>query len=365
MGAPPLAGIRVVEVATFLSAPWAGMMLADLGAEVVKVEPPEGDPYRRFGRPDTPVAAVWAAVNRGKRSVALDLKTDDGVAELRRLVADADVFLCNWRPGVAERLGVGDDVLAADNPRLIRCWVSGNGPSGPRVGEPAFDTVIQARSGMTDAISRDGERTVSYGYPIDKLTPMMATQAILAALFARERTGEGDRLDLAMLDAAAYVHFPDLLVNRMFVDSQPEEARHEHAVSISAVPAADGAFVVAGVTGRQIKRSCEAIGHPEFAGDLLSQPSPAALMRRIVELFGPVTRQQPLEHWLARFREHDVPAAPCLTIDEHLADEQVAHNEIYELSEWPGIGRVRQPRYPTISPRWGRLAGDPPDYDLG
>jgi len=189
----PLEGITVVETASYLSGPWAGMMLADLGAEVIKVEPPGGDPYRRFGRPVTPVAPVWAACNRGKRSVVVDLKTDQGVAQLLDLVAETDVFLSNWRPDVAERLGIGDDVLAAANPRLIRCWISGNGPSGPRVGEPAFDTVIQARSGMTDAISSDGAPTVSYGYPIDKLTPMLATQAILAALFARERSGAGDR----------------------------------------------------------------------------------------------------------------------------------------------------------------------------
>lgn len=361
----PLEGITVVETASYLSGPWAGMMLADLGAEVVKVEPPGGDPYRRFGRPATPVAPVWAACNRGKRSVVVDLKTEEGAAELLALAREADVFLSNWRPDVADRLGIGDEALAAGNPRLVRCWISGNGPSGPRVGEPAFDTVIQARAGMTDAISRTGEPTVSYGYPIDKLTPMLATQAVLAALFARERTGQGERIDLAMLDAAAYVNSPDLMVNRAFLDHLPEEARHDHAVSIDAIPASDGAFVVAGVTGRQIKRSCEAIGHPEFAADLFAQPDPAHLMRRIVELFSPVTREKPRDHWLAAFRDHDVPAAPCLTIDEHLADEQVAHNAIYAVEDWPGIGPVRLPRYPAVSPGWGPLTGGgPPTVEL-
>lgn len=361
----PLSGIKVVETATYLSGPWAGMMLADLGAEVVKVEPPGGEDYRRFGRPDTPVASVWAAVNRGKRSIALDLKQTADLDRLLALLDEADVFVANWRPGVAERLGVGDDVLAARNPRLVRCWVSGNGPSGPRVGEPAFDTVIQARSGLTDAGSRTPGRTVAVGYPVDKLTPMLATQAILAALFVRERTGEGDRIDLAMLDAAAYVNFPDLMVNRMFLDHQPDEARHQHALSQAAIPASDGWFVVAGVTGRQIKRSCEAIGHPEFAADLFAQPDNAALLRRIVALFGPVTGEKPLAHWLESFTAHDVPAAPCLSIDEHLADEQVEHNGIYSVQEWPGLGRVRTPRYPAVSATWGRLAGGgPPTIDL-
>jgi len=119
------------------------------------------------------------------------------------------------------------------------------------------------------------------------------------------------------------------------------------------------------VSGRQIKRSCEAIGHPEFAADLFGQSGAGQLMRRIVELFSPVTREQPLAHWLAAFREHDVPAAPCLTIDEHLADEQVAHNAIYTVEEWPGIGPVRLPRYPAVSPTWGPLTGSgAPTIDL-
>jgi crotonobetainyl-CoA:carnitine CoA-transferase CaiB-like acyl-CoA transferase len=160
-----------------------------------------------------------------------------------------------------------------------------------------------------------------------------------------------------MLDATAYVDFPDLMVNRMFLDHQPESARHLHALSQAAIPASDGWFVVAGVSGSQIKRSCVAIGHPEFAADLFAQPDNAALLRRILELFAPVTVEKPLAHWLDAFREHDVPAAPCLTIDEHLVDEQVEHNRIYRVEDWPGIGRVRTVRYPAVSPRWGLLDG--------
>jgi crotonobetainyl-CoA:carnitine CoA-transferase CaiB-like acyl-CoA transferase len=356
----PLAGIKVVETASYLSGPWAGMMLADLGAEVVKVEPPTGDPYRGFSRPTTPYASVWAACNRGKRCIRVDLKSDEGRDEVLALLDEADVLVSNWRPDVAHRLGIGDAVIADRNARLVRCWISGNGPSGPRRDEPAFDTVIQARSGLTDAGSRVEGRTVAIGYPVDKLTPLLATQAILAALFERERTGEGQRLDVAMLDAAAYMNFPDLMVNRMFLDHQPEEARHAHALSQAAIPASDGFFVVAGVSGRQIKRSCEAIGHPEFASRLFDQPDSAALLRKILELFAPVTSEKPLEHWLEQFRIHDVPAAPCLSIDEHLADEQVEHNRIYAVEEWDGIGRVRSPRYPAVSPNWGHLRGAPP-----
>jgi crotonobetainyl-CoA:carnitine CoA-transferase CaiB-like acyl-CoA transferase len=356
-GAPPLAGIRIVEAATYLAGPWATMMLADLGAEVIKVEPPSGDPMRRFGRPSTVVAPVWASCNRGKQTVVLDLKSDEGRAALLDLLGDADVFLANWRPDVAERLGLEDSRLAEANPRLIRCWVTGSGPTGPHADEAAYDIVVQARSGMTDAVKTNEAPVLTPGFPVDKLTGLMTAQAMLAALFARERTGLGDRIDVAMLDAAAYVNFPDLFVNRVFVDHQPEEARSAHVTAQQAFPASDGAFALGAVNGGQVKRTCIAVGHPEWVSDLLGQPDNVALVRRMLELLPPVTRKQPLAQWLETFRAHDVPAASCLTIDEHLADPQVTHNELYQLEHWPVVGQTRTVRYPAVSARWGSLRG--------
>ena len=187
----PLAGMRVVELATFISGPYATMMLADLGAEVVKVEPAAGDPFRRFGRPATEYSVAFATSNRGKRSVVLDLKSADSVGTLLRLLAASDILVCNWRPGVAERLGLGDDLLAGANEKLIRIYITGFGADGPLRDEPAFDTVVQGRSGMTRALSPSDTPVLLPGYPVDKLTAMMAVQAALAAVVGRRARRPG------------------------------------------------------------------------------------------------------------------------------------------------------------------------------
>jgi crotonobetainyl-CoA:carnitine CoA-transferase CaiB-like acyl-CoA transferase len=353
---PPLAGVKVVEAASYISGPWAAMMLADLGAEVVKVEPPKGDQFRRFG--GARVSAVWVSVNRGKRNVLADLKTDAGVKTLLELIRDADVFISNWRPEVAERLGVGDTVLAAANPRLIRLWITGLGPTGPSADAPAFDAVIQARSALIDASSRDHRLEVLPGWPVDKYTATMGAQAVLAALFQRERTGVGERIDLAMLDATAYIAFPDLMTSRTFVvDAEPADAHSVSASVLRTLPASDGSFVIAAVTGRQIKAVCAAVGHPEWATELFADP--VELVANMNRLFSPVTVQRPLSHWMEVFTQHDVPASACYTIDQHLADLQVLHNDVYAVEDWPEMGRVRTVRHPAVVASWGRLSGGP------
>lgn len=364
-GAGPLGGVRVVEAASYMSGPLAGMMLADLGADVVKVEAPGGgDPFRTLGRPVTPTSALFANCNRGKRSVVLDLKTEAGRAALRRLLADADVFLCNWRPGVAEALGFDDEALVAANPRLVRCFVTGYGRGGPLGAEPAFDTVAQAVSGLTDALSSDGTPRLLAGYPVDKITASSAAQAVLAALFARERSGCGERIDLSMLDATAYFQFPELLTNRVFLDHQPPEARNAQALGIRPVPTRDGWMVIAMVTGRQIRDTVGMLGHEEWAAELRGIADQGEMVRELFDRVERVTATMGTDELLARLREIGVPCAPCLTIDEHLADDQVAHNELYRIVEWPGYGRVRVIRYPALFSSWGAVAagGTAPGY---
>jgi crotonobetainyl-CoA:carnitine CoA-transferase CaiB-like acyl-CoA transferase len=337
------------------------MMLADLGADVIKVEPPRGDPYRRFA--GASISAHWLSVNRGKRTVVADLKTAAGVNRLLEIVAGADVFLSNWRPDVSDRLGVGDAAIAARNSRLIRVWITGWGPSGPSADEPAFDAVMQARSSLIDAASRAGRLEVLAGYPIDKATALLAVQAIAAALFARERgSGSGERIDLAMIDVAAYVNFPDLMTSRVLVDDAPDEAHSTTATAVRTLPASDGAIVITAVSGAQIKGACRAVGHPEWAAELFA--TTGQMMETMVRLFAPVTSTAPVAHWLACFGAEDVPAGACLTIDEHLADPQVVHNEIYSIAEMPGVGRVRSVRHPAVVRSWGRLTSGPPTVQL-
>jgi len=323
-------------------------MLADLGAEVIKVEPPRGDPFRRFGRPDTYVSIPFADSNRGKSSVVLDLKQEEGREQFLQLLRTGDVFLSNWRPAVAARLGLQDGILQQTNPRLIRVYVSGYGPSGPLADEPAFDTVIQARSGMTYAMSATDQPILTPGSPVDKLTSIMTAQAVLAGLLLRERDRHGDRIDVSMLDVASYVNFVELFENRTFIDRQPTEARNQHAVELRPLAASDGWLVITPVTSEAIRATCAAVEHPEWADEILAEQDPTALVRDLFNRLDRVIPTRSVDDWLAALRRYDVAAAPCLSMDQHLTDAQVVHNHIYRVAEWEDVGKVRNVRYPAL-----------------
>ena len=355
----PLAGVKVVETAIYMAGPYAGMMLADLGADVIKVESKKGDPFRKYGRPKTPFSAVFANCNRSKRSVVLDLKDPAGRDAMLGLLADSDVFLANWRAGVADSLGLSDDALAAANPRLVRCFVTGYGPDGPLAAEPAFDTVLQGRSALTDAITPPGhDPTLIPGYPVDKLVAMMAVQAILAALYERERTGTGDRIEVPMLDVNSYINFADLFTNRVFVDHQPEVAQNLQLTGIRPVRALDGWVVCAPVTSPQIAATFGALGHPEWTDEVLALPDQPAIVKAMFDTVERATETLTVEEVLACFRVADVPAAKCITMDEHFDDPQVQHSQLYAIDEWPGFGRVRTVRYPATFGNWGHVAAE-------
>ncbi len=346
-----------------MSGPYAGQMLADLGAEVIKVEnPPDGDPFRHFGRPAAPVSPIFANCNRGKSSVSPDLRDDGARAALLRLVASADVWLSNWRPGVAERLGLGDDVLAGANGRLIRVYVTGHGRTGPMVAAPVFDTIVQATSGLTHALSQGEIPAILPGFPVDKMTATMVVQAGLAALYARERTGTGDRVDVSMLAAAAYSNFVELFANRTFVEGQPDDPRNRHATGLRPLRTADGWLVMAPVSGTTIRRACEVVGHPEWVAEMRAAGSPEQLTTAMFDRLGSVLSSSSTDEWLELFAANDIPAARCLTMDEHLAHPQVEAEQIYRQVEWDGVGAVRVVRYPAVFGAHGALVatGPPP-----
>ena len=357
MTSAPLSGVRVVEIGNYMSVPFASMMLADLGADVVKVEPPKGDPFRRFGRPKEVMAAVFVNTNRGKKSVVLDLKQAKDRERLCALLRDADVVLSNWRPGVAARLGLADDVLAELNPRLIRVYVSGYGSTGPDGDKPSYDSVVQARSGLTSAQGGDGEPTLAVGYLVDKMTATMAAQATLAGLYRRSVTGEGDAIEVPMLDVMAYLNFPEIFATRTFVDNEPRDARNRQMMANRPLRALDGWILLSAVSADQIRDAVAAVGHPEWSAEILAATDGPQMTRRLVERVESQTRSLTVAECLARFDAHDVPAGQCVDLDQHLADAQVAHNELYEIVEHPQLGRVRQVRYPARSQHWGALRG--------
>ncbi|MGE0782952.1 CaiB/BaiF CoA transferase family protein [Mycolicibacterium sp.] len=358
----PLAGVTVVEIASFISGPFATMMLAQLGATVVKIEPPRGDPFRRFGRPAGGVAAPFASTNRGKASVVLDLKNAADRESLLNRIDGADVLLANWRPAVADRLGLGDELLANRNPRLIRAYLTGFGPSGPLADQPAFDSIIQARSALTDIQSDSVAPAPATTYVADKLSALIACQAVMAAIIARDRTGLGDRVDVSMLDAVSYFNFPDGLANRTFLDHQPVEARNSLAASVRPLRTADGWIMVIAVSGGQIKRACIAAGHAEWIDELRAIEDSTQIVTEFFDRLESVMHTAASSHWLDTFAVHDVPAAPCHTIDEHLVDPQVLHNDLYSIGHTPGAGPTRQIRYPAVFGRYGKLgvAGNSP-----
>jgi formyl-CoA transferase len=353
----PLSGVRVVEIGNYMSVPFAAMMLADLGADVVKVEPPKGDPFRRFGRPKGAMAAVFVNANRGKKSVMLDLKQAADRDRLRSLLRDADVVLSNWRPGVAARLGLADDALADLNSRLIRIYVSGYGSAGPDSDKPSYDSVVQARSALTWAQGGDGDPTLAVGYLVDKMTASMAAQATIAALYRRTVTGQGDAIEVPMLDVMAYLNFPEIFATRTFVDDEPVDARNRQMMANHPLRALDGWVLLSPVSADQIRDALAAVDHPEWAEAVLAETDGFEMTRVLIERIESQTRSLTVAECLARFDARDVPVGHCVDPDQHLADAQVVYNELYEIVEHPQLGRVRQVRYPARSQHWGARRG--------
>jgi len=339
-----LDGVRVLEVASYVSGPFATQILNDLGAEVIKVEPPTGDPMRTFGLRHQGLSALWVNVNRGKRSMVLDLKQATDMQRFHELVRSADVFVQNWRPGVAESLALGDEVLEALNPRLIRVAITGFGPTGPARSRPVFDVLLQAEAGLARAEGGAGPPIPVRSLIADKTTALFAANACLAALVQRQQTGRGCRIELAMLDVLAYYDFPDLAQDRTFLDADAHQDLQRGRPGL--LQTSDGYVAVSPVSGQQIGAAVTAVGHPEWKHDLKPIRNPTELTNALYDRLESVTRHDTTAHWLELFQRHDVPAAAVMTMDEHFADEQVLINELYSQSTSPA-GPVRQVRYPA------------------
>ena len=338
----PLDGIVVIETAAFLTGPYAAMMLADLGADVIKVEPPGGDVFRRFGHNRKGYGATWTNANHGKRSIVIDLKTPEGLARLKALIAKADVLVENWRPRVSESLGLQHEVLAKINPRLIRLSINGFGDTGPLVNAPAFDSLIQGRTGLIMAEARNGEPSVTPFNMVDKVTASLGVQAVLAALFERERTGRGGHVKLPMLDALGYFNFPDMYQHRTFQGDTSDWKPPQQQV----MRTADGYLVISPANGAQMSKTLNAIDRAAWKEDLKKMPDPVLMAEEFFRRVGAVVATRNTAHWLKLFEEFDVPAAPVVAIDAFLDDPQVIHNRIFSEVDSP-VGPIRAVRYPA------------------
>jgi crotonobetainyl-CoA:carnitine CoA-transferase CaiB-like acyl-CoA transferase len=346
----PLSGVRVIDLTSVVSGPFATMFLADQGADVIKVEPPSGDMTRRTRPPideGGQFSPMFISTNRGKRSISLDLKQPDGIATLRKLIARSDVLVQNFRPQVMERLGLGEPEMRALNPRLIYVSISGVGDSGPYVEKRIYDPIIQGLSGFADVQAQAGTRRPQMIRTIvaDKTTSVMTAQAITAALYAREKTGVGQHVKVAMLDTMIAFLWPEAMTNYVVVGREAPAGDHNARPDL-VFPTVDGYITAGTVSDSEWAGFCKATDRPDLLDDerFNSQGKRAANATERVTLMGAILATRTTADWLKRLDDCDVPCAPVLRRAEVLTNEQVVARELIAEYDHPGVGRVRQAR---------------------
>ena len=352
----PLDGIRVIDFSRVLAGPLCAALLGDLGAEVIKIEPPAGDDYRAIGPFSAGESGLFHAMNRNKQSVVIDLKHDDGRVLAQSLCAQADVVLENFRPGVAERLGIGYAELSALNPALVYASVSGFGQTGPESHRPAYDIILQAMCGLMDVTgSPDGAPTLVGDSISDAVSGLFASWGVLAALLARERTGKGTHVDVAMFDATLSLT-AGMVARYATTGVAPRRVGNRHASSapFGAYRAKDGYFVVAVLNNRLFERFAQAIGQPELIGDVrfiddATRCENEAALRAYVESWSAV---HSIAEVNARLSDVGIPVAPIQNISEALESEQArARGLLIETTSAHG-GALRLPRQPVHFSAW-------------
>ncbi len=347
--APPLQGLRVLDLSRVLAGPLCTMVLGDLGADVVKVERPgTGDDTRQWGPPWAEggaghEAAYFLCVNRNKRSVAADLKSPEGQALVRRLARDADVVVENFAPGMLEGWGLGYDELARGNPGLVFCTISGYASDGPEAGRPGYDFAVQARAGwMSITGEAEGGPSKVGVAVVDVLTGQNAAIAVLAALRERERSGLGQRVEVSLWDSAL-AGLANVTQAALVTGREPRRWGNAHPtiVPYQAFDAADRSFAVAVGNDAQWRRLCSAIGADELRADPRLATNPGRVEHRdtVVGTLAALFGTAPAEHWLARMEEAGVPCAPVQTVGEALRDPALGEEGVWWM-EGDSFGRV-------------------------
>ncbi len=343
-----LEGIRVLDISRVLTGPYCSMMLADLGADVIKIEMPgRGDDTRAWGPPFLGgESAYFLSINRNKRSVTVDLKSEEGRKIVLALAAKSDVLLENFAPGVADRLGLGYAAVRAVNDRIVYCSISGFGQDGPYRDHPAYDIILQGMGGLQAITGEPDRPPVRIGVAVaDIAGGMFAAFAIAAALAHRARTQEGERIDVSLLDSQlAWLTY--MAANYFATGRDPERqgSRHPTIVPYQAFETSNGYLNVAVGNDDIFRRLCEALGRPELAKDARFATNPARVEHRgeLEPLLEMVFRQRTTAGWSALLNEHAVPAGPVYRMSDIARDPQVvARKEILELRH-PKAGAIRQ-----------------------
>lgn len=346
----PMDGVKVVDFSIALAGPWAVSILADQGASVVKVEPPGlGDIGRWVGVAVGGLSAMAAVVNRGKRSIAVNLQSEEGLEIVKKLVSDADVLVQNFRPGVIEKLGLSYDTVRENNPDIIYCSISGFGPTGPYAHKSAYDPVVQAYGGLAyaQAGGQSTEPQLIRHTAADKITALTASQAISAALFARERGRGGQHLHLSMFEAVVNFVWADAAGNEVLLDSdgsQPSSFSRDQKLW----PTKDGHIIAAPVSDGDVAGICRGVGvegydAPEVATIIARRTNVEAfndLLRRVLDKVSTMTTSEAI----AGMEAEKAPCGAVLSPAELPDDPQVKALGMLEDSRHPIAGRMRQPR---------------------
>ncbi len=344
----PLDGVRIVDLTQMIAGPLATMILADQGAEVIKVENPKGgDHTREVSQSRAGLSASFLNNNRNKRSLTLDLKRPEGQEALKRLVAGADVFVQNFRPGVMERMGLDETSLRAVNDTLVYVSLSGFGEMGPYSGKPVYDPLVQALSGLTTVQAGSDEarpRLVRTILP-DKLTAITASQAITAALFARERKGVGQHVRLSMLEAVIAFLWASDMSSQTFVGAEKPQQEAQSFIDLI-YETTDGYISVAVQSNKEWRALTQAFNKPEWLEDprFLTPSDRQRNINERLQLTQDVLATKSAAHWLERLEAHDVPCAPVLRRRDLEANPQIQATGIIQVFQHVLAGPIRQAR---------------------
>ena len=364
----PLEGVRILDLSVLLAGPFGSMILADLGADVIKIELPGREDQARHMPPHYvgETSAYFVAFNRNKRSLALNLKDEEGYRLFLELVKRSDVVYDNFRPGVLERLRADYETLRKVNPRIISASVTGYGLTGPEKDKPVLDLIVQARGGIMSFTGEPGRPPVRMGVPMgDMGGSLFVAHGILAALYQRERTGAGQKVDVSLLDCQIYLSS----YRAQYYLTGGEVARplgtsHPSVVPIRAYECGDGRWVVLDCALQHFWEGlCEALGHSEWREDpkMLDRPLRLANRDYVDAKLAAIFRADTADRWLARMEARGVPCGPIQSIDEALADPQILAREMVVEMEHPALGRIRTFNTPIKTEgTWGTRPAPPP-----
>ncbi len=355
MGHAPLAGLRVVELARVLAGPWIGQTLADLGAEVIKVESPEGDETRLWGPPflDRPlpdggterVAAYFHSANRGKRSVICNFRDADDLARLKKLISEADVLIENFKVGGLSKFGLDYETCAASNPGLVYASITGFGQDGPRAEQPGYDFLVQGMSGIMDLTGEPEGEPQKVGVAwIDVFSGLYGVIGIQAALAERARTGQGQQVDIALFDTALAV-LANQGANHLIGGLEPGRLgnAHPNIVPYQVFPASDGHLIIACGNSGQFRALCRALGLDDVAGDPRFAENPGRVEHRdtLVPMISAATSERTRADLIAALERVKVPAGPINSVREALEDPQTLARDMVVRPD--GIAGLRTP----------------------